>query len=173
MNPVRHTRVSSGIRLDSSGRFWHDGEEVLHPAIARAWHRGLERAPDGRYLIRFGGDWAYITVDDAPFVVQRVLPAGNELVLVLSNGDRQALRPETLARSPEGVLYCRARDEHRARFSRQAQADLGPVLGEEKGRFFVRVGNRPWPVGDDPGSPPPRPEDGPVPDDDEPRFEPG
>lgn len=167
MEEVRHTRVRSGIRLDPFGRFWHDGQEVLHPAIARAWHRGLERAPDGRYLIRFGSDWAYVTVEDAPFVVNRVAPARDGLVLALSNGGQEALRPETLARSRDGVLYCRTLQDHRARFSRQAQADLAPVLGEERGRFFVRVGGRPWPVGDDPGSPPPRPEDGPVPDDDE------
>lgn len=168
MNPIRHTRVSSGIRLDPEGRFWHDGEEVRHPAIVRSWHRGIERAPDGRYLIRFGADWAFITVDDAPFVVRRVVPAGDGLTVEVSNGASEALRPETLNRSGEGVLYCRLREDHRARFSRQAQADLGPFLAEDRGRFFVRVAGRPWPVGDDPGSPPPRPEHGPVPPDDRP-----
>lgn len=157
--------MRSGIRLDPEGRFWHDGEEVQHPAIARAWHRGLERAPDGRYLIRFGGDWAFVTVEDAPFVVRRVAVADDGLSLLLSNEERQPLRPETLARSEAGVLYCRLEGDHRARFSRQAQADLGPVLAEEQGRFFVRVAGRLWPVGDDPGSPPPRPEDGPEPSD--------
>ncbi len=161
MTPIRHTRVKSGIRLDADGRFWHDGEEVLHPAIAWAWHRGLERAPDGRYLIRFGGDWAFVTVDDAPFVVRRAIPAGDELGLLLSNGEREPLRPETLARSSEGVLYCRLRGDHRARFSRQAQADLGPLLGEEDDRFFIRLAGSTWPVGENSGSPPPRPEDGP------------
>lgn len=165
MNTVRHTRVRSGIRLDAHGRFWHDGEEIRHPAIQRAWHRGLARAPDGRYLIRFGGDWAFITVDDAPFQVRRVLVAPERLTLVLSHEGREPLRPETLARSREGVLYCRLEGDHRARFSRQAQADLGPVLSEEMGRFFVLVAGRRWPIGDDPGAPPPRPEDGPEPSD--------
>ena len=168
MNAVRHTRVHSGIRLDPEGRFWHDGEEVLHPAIARAWHRGLDRAPDGRYLIRFGDDWAFVTIDDAPVVVRRVLLAGDDVSLWLSNDDREPLRPETLNRSVEGVLYCRTRGDHRARFSRQAQADLGPVLAEERGRFLVRAFGTCWPVGDDPGTPPPRPEDGPVPTDERP-----
>lgn len=164
MDRVRHTRVKSGIRLDPEGRFWHDGEEVLHPAIVRSWHLGLERAPDGRYLIRFGHDWAFITVEDAPFVVRRVVPTGDGLALQLSNTIHEPLRPETLNRSAEGVLYCRTREGHRARFSRQAQADLAPHLAEDRGRFFVRIGARLWAVGDDPGSPPPRPENGSEPD---------
>lgn len=163
---MRHTRVNSGIRLDPEGRFWHDGEEVRHPAIARAWHRGLARDPDGRYLIRFGRDWAYVAVDDAPIVVRRVL-LGREgdPLLRLSCGGCEPLRLETLNRSNEGVLYCRTREDHRARFSRQAQADVGPILAEERGCFFILVAGRPWPVGDDPGAPPPRPEEGPVPAD--------
>ncbi|HEY0841051.1 MAG TPA: DUF1285 domain-containing protein [Vulgatibacter sp.] len=162
-----HTRVRSGIRLDERGRFWHDGELVKHPAIVRAWSRGLERAADGRYLIRFGSDWAFVTVDDAPFVVRRVVEGEEGLEVLLPDDTREPLDPRFLARSPEQVVYCRVKGDHRARLSRQAQLDLMPFLREEGGGFFFTFGDRSWPIGDNPGHPPPRPEDGPAPPDDE------
>jgi hypothetical protein len=167
---ARHTRVRSGIRLDERGQFWHDGEPVLHPAISRAWHRGLERAPDGRYLIRFGRDWAYVTVEDAPFFVRRVSPSVHGLQLSLSNETQELLVPETLTVSSEGVLYCLVSDGQRARFSRQGQADMAPFLRETDGGLGLELGNRVWPIGVDRGSPPPRPEDGPAPPDDAPGW---
>ncbi|AKU91799.1 DUF1285 domain-containing protein [Vulgatibacter incomptus] len=160
-----HTRVDSGIRLDAHGRFWHDDEPVRHPAIVRAWHQGLERAPDGRYLLRFGRDWAYVTIEDAPYQVTRVVPEDDHLDLRLSDESREPLDPATLARSREQVIYCRVKGDHRARFSRQAQADLIPYLREDGGSFFVSFGDRSWAISDDPGSPPPRPEEGPAPAD--------
>src|SRR5690606_21806374 len=121
---IRHTRVRSGIRLDSEGQFWHDGQRVTHPGILRAWHRGLERAPDGRYLIRFGHDWAYVRVDDAPFFVLRATPEEKDIRLRLSNETEDILQGPTLGLSPDGVLYCKVKGEHVAKFTRQAQADL-------------------------------------------------
>ncbi len=164
-----HTRVKSGIRLDRDGAFWHDDERITHPAIVRAFRDGLERAPDGRYLVRFGFDWAYITVEDAPYVVARVLGApGGKLLARLEGGAEEPLDVTTLARGPEGVLYARVKGDHRARFSRQAQADLAPWLVEEGDRYLLELPRGRVAIGDDAGRPPPRPEDGPPPPDDRP-----
>lgn len=163
-----HTRVDSGLRLDPLGRFFHDDELVENEAVARALHRGLERAPDGRYLVRFGWDWAFVTIEDAPYVVRRVIPDEKGFRLLLSDESEEWLDPTTLARSREDVLYCRVKGDHRARLSRQAQADLMEYLQEEApGRFLLVRGANRWPIGDDPGSPPPppRPHEGPVPAD--------
>lgn len=164
---IFHTRVRSGIRLDPACRFWHDGELVSHPGILRAWHRGLERASDGRYLIRFGHDWAYVRVDDAPYLVVRAKAEENGIRLRLSNETEEMLsRP--LGLSEEGVLYCRVMGDHRARFSRQAQADIGSLLRRDGDRFVLEVAGELWPIGAETGAPPPLPEDGPAPEDDGP-----
>lgn len=159
----RHTRVRSGLVLAADGRFLHDGTPIEHPGIERAFHRGLERAPDGRYLLRFGDDWAYVTVQDAPYQVRRALPREGAVWLDLDDGSTEPLAPATLAASADGVLYARVKGDHRARFSRQAQADLLPLLAERDGRPALVLPGGVFPVGGDPGSPPPRPEDGPAP----------
>jgi hypothetical protein len=155
---IRHTRVRSGIRLDPVGKFWHDGELVRHPGIVRAWHRGLERAPDGRYLVRFGHDWAYIQVDDAPFQVVRALQEEKGIRLRLSNEVEEFLQDRPLGLSEDGVLYCRVMGDHRARFSRQAQADVGHLLRQQDGQFVLAHAGRIWPITKDIGQPPPAPD---------------
>lgn len=166
--PIRHTRVRSGIRLDASCRFWHDGELVIHPKITRAWHKGLERTEDGRYLLRFGRDWAYVQVDDAPFCVVRVSQEEKGIRLRLSNEREEWLQQQRLGLSKDGVLYCTVMGDHRARFSRQAQADVGSLLEREGDRYVLAHGGEVWPIDDDVGAPPPSPEEGPAPSDDGP-----
>lgn len=160
---IRHTRVRSGIRLDSNGQFWHDGQKVTHPGILRAWHRGLERAPDGRYLIRFGHDWAFVRVDDAPFFVLRAFPEEKGVRLRLSNGVEEFLQPQTLGLSKDGVLYCKVMGDHVAKFSRQAQADIGALLRQDGERFLLLLDDSTWPIEEFVLVPPPRPEEGPAP----------
>lgn len=157
-----HTRIDSGIRLDPLGRFWHDDVPVTNPAILRAWHQGLERVEDGRYVIRFGWDWAFVHIEDAPFLVRRLVPDGDALRLILSDESEESLDPSSLARSKEDVLYCRVKGDHRARLSRQAQLDVMEYLREESpGRFSLALGTKRWPIGEDVGRPPPLPTEGP------------
>lgn len=159
--------MQSGLRLDREGRFFHDGAPVEHEGIARAFTRGLSRTGDGRYVVRLGGDFAYVSVDDAPWQVRRVIPADGALRLQLSDESEETLDPGTLACSPEGVLYARVKGPgERARLSRQAQADLAPFLREEDGRYLLVLGSTRFVIGEDPGSPPPLPEQGPPPPDD-------
>ncbi len=165
---IRHTRVRSGIRLDADGQFWHDEQLVTHPGILRAWHRGLERAPDGRYLIRFGHDWAYVRVDDAPFFVLRATPEENGVRLRLSNEAEENLQEQTLGLSKDGVLYCKVMGDHIAKFTRQAQADVGALLRQDGERFVLAHAGITWPIRDYVPTPPPLPEEGPAPEDDGP-----
>jgi len=148
MRGRRHTREDSGIVLDREGRWLHDGEPVTHPKIVEAFNRGIERAPDGRYLLRFGDDWCYVHVEDAPLTVEVALPQdGRAVGLRFSNGASELLRPETLALR-EGVLYCRSEAGLPARFSRSAQFALGSLLEErEGGGFVLKLDGREHPVG--------------------------
>lgn len=147
MNRRLHTREDSGLTIDREGRWLHDGEPVTHPRVLEAFTRGLELTPEGHYLLRFGNDWAFVTVEDAPLQVTSALPApsADEVLLNLSNGLTEPLRPETLCHS-EGVLYCTAASGMPARFSRSAQAALASMLEEDASGLVLVLGPARHPI---------------------------
>jgi len=132
----------SRIVLDAEGRFFHDGAEVSHPGMARAFASWIDRHPDdGRFILNNGYDWSYFEVVDVPFFVLGVREAEGELWLALSDGSESPLRPETLVSGPAGALYTTVKDgKFRARFSRSAQTALSPwLVGAENGELFLEI----------------------------------
>jgi hypothetical protein len=131
--PEGRSREST-IRLDSQGRFWHQGALVEHGRLAAALHGWIGRHPDdGRYILTNGYDWTYFTVDDASYFVQRVHVEPERLVLVLSDGTEEAWEPEASRTGEGGALYTLVKrgakgGPYEAKFSRHAQAALGPIL---------------------------------------------
>ena len=144
MSDRPHTRLDSGLVLDPEGRWFHDGAPVEHPKIVEVFNRGIERAPDGRYLLRVADDWCWVEVQGTPLQVLSVRVDG-EVTATYSNGRVEPLRPETL-RLRDGVLVCCAASGMEARFGRAAQAALAGLLEEEDGRFVLVVAGRRWPI---------------------------
>ncbi|MBS2030036.1 MAG: DUF1285 domain-containing protein [Deltaproteobacteria bacterium] len=140
-----HTREDSGIRLDAEGQFWHDDEPIENANVSRAFHRGLKRAPDGKWIVTFGWDWAYIQVDDAPYQVLGI-SLGDPIQLRLDDETEEPLDPATLRASAEGVLYARVKHGGDARLSRAAQGQLAPLLHERDGKLLLKLGEREFPV---------------------------
>src|SRR5687767_4482592 len=114
--PWPFTRETT-IRLDRDGVFWHDGQRVEHPGLARAFASWLDIDPDsGRYILRNSIHWVYITVEDAPFQVRAL--DGDDLLL--SDGTREPLDRSTLEYRGD-IPYCRVKNgRFPARFSRGA-----------------------------------------------------
>jgi hypothetical protein len=127
--PEGRSREST-IRLDAEGRFWHEGELVVHPGLAAAMHTWLSRHPDdGRYILTNGYDWTYIQVDDAPYAVMSLrrdrAGGGEGLVLRLSDGTEERWDPTQSRTGANDALYTRVKATARggpyeARFSRHA-----------------------------------------------------
>ncbi|MHB1846032.1 MAG: DUF1285 domain-containing protein [Deltaproteobacteria bacterium] len=141
MEGRRHTREDSGLRLDREGRFWHDGELVRNARIAEAFHRGLEPGEDGRFVVRFGWDWAFVEVEDAPYQLLGVRPDGGLLVVDLDDGRSERILPTDLRLSEDGILYARVRSGRcDARFTRAAQGQLAPWLEPEGDGFALQFG---------------------------------
>jgi hypothetical protein len=144
-DPLELLRTGSGLSIDPEGRLLHRGEPVTHARTLEVLWRSLERAPDGRYLVRIGRESAYVQVDDAPYAVRGVIgdPAGGAPSLLLSDGSREPLDPATLSIGVDGVLRCAVKGDHAARFGRAAQIALGLAMEESppgSGRFFLTVG---------------------------------
>ena len=142
-----HTREDSGLVLDEEGRWFHDGAAVEHPKITEAFHRGLERAPDGRYLLRLGPDWCFVEVRGTPLqvVAAAVEREAGRAELTFSNGVVERLRPDTLC-VRGGVLFCAASSGMRARFSRSAQVALAECVEDGSPGFALCLGQRTYPI---------------------------
>ena len=147
--PVKrwHTREDSGLLLDKELRWFHDGEPVLHPRILELFNESLVPTDDGRFQLRIGQDWAFVTVEDAAYRVTG-LDAGEDCVFLrLSDKTGEALIPSTLALGPDGVLSVRVKGGRaKARFSRQAQVALGALLEESPEGLTLAVGTTHLPV---------------------------
>ena len=152
---LQQLREQSGLRLDKEGRFWHRGGLVEHARTSAVLHQGIHRAPDGRWATRIGKDWGYLDVEDAALWIRRIDPLADRLNAQLASGDWVDVDPSTLASGAEDALYARVRGE-RARLTRAAQLSLSDHLREERGRFFLDLGGKSFPIGRDPGPEPVR-----------------
>jgi hypothetical protein len=149
--PEGRSREST-LRLDATGRFWHDGARVEHPGLSAAFHSWISRHPDdGRYILTNGYDWTYFTVDDAPYFVRSIRIERDRIVLCLSDGTEEVWAPETTRIGADSALYARVKSGARggpyeAKFTPHAQASLEPALvGTESPS--VKLGDRTVAIG--------------------------
>jgi hypothetical protein len=146
-------RSRSGLSIDEEGRFLHRGEPITHARTLDVLWRSLERAPDGRWLVRVGRESGYVSVAETPWVVRAIAdgPPDAAPVLLLSNGSEESLDPGTLRTGPDGILRCTLASSQPARFGRAAQFALGMRLHEDppgSGAFVLDLGGRRWRVGE-------------------------
>jgi hypothetical protein len=132
------------IRRDRRGQ-WFDGEiAITNPAIAAAFDRWVDLAPDGRYCLKNSVNWAYVSIEGAPFFVREVEidPAG--LTLHLSDDQSERLDPSTLAVDEEERLVCKVREgKLQAAFTSQAMMQLEPLVGEDEQGVYVMIAGAP------------------------------
>ena len=127
--PAREYRY----QVDRDGRVFHDGTEIVDPAVLRFFLRAMTRTDDGRCLVLCQGERNWFEAADTPFVVQRlrlaVEGAGLGAVELHFAGDyREPLDPRTLE-AERDLLFCRIRGGlFRARFGRVAVQQLAPFL---------------------------------------------
>jgi len=140
-------------RVDREGRLFHEGSEILDPAVLRFFWRTLHRTEDGRWLSVCQGEWNWVEPEETPFVIQRLrlsLDGAGRLVsaeLALSGDYREPLDPASLAVGPGGMLTCAVRGgAYRARLGRRAALQLAPYLVERAGAVSLALGGQLYPV---------------------------
>lgn len=140
-----HTREDSGIELDAQLRWWHDGEPVEHPKVIETFNRGLRVTDDGRYKLEIGNDWCFVKVAGPAFGVTAVDACDEGWQLRLSDRTAELLDPATLTVDAEGVLTVRVKGgKATARFSRDAQFQLGEYAEESEGGAVLKAHGRQW-----------------------------
>ena len=130
------------IRRTADGR-WFQGEDPIdNPKLARAFDRWITRAEDGRYCLKNDVNWAYFTLEGAPFFVRSAQVDGQVVRLTLSNDEAVELAFDTLREGPDGALYCDAYPGMPARFDSHASVQLGSLLEEDEQGPYLRIGER-------------------------------
>jgi hypothetical protein len=98
------------IRVDAQGQFWHDGQPVTHPGLAKGFARWVDVDPEsGRYILKNDINWAFIAVEDAPLVARAARVDDDGVLLTLSDGEIERLDLSTLRLEPGDVPYCDVR----------------------------------------------------------------
>ncbi len=140
-----HTREDSGIELDERLRWWHDGEPVEHPKIIETFNRGLKVAEDGKFKLEVGNDWCFVKVHGPAFGVVAVDVSEDGLSVRLTDRTAELMDPSTLALSADGVLTVKVKEGRAtARFSRDAQFQLGELAEATERGPVLRAGGREW-----------------------------
>lgn len=131
----------SGIRLDTEGRFLHEGQEVRHAGLKAALWRWLDRDPDGRWVLRLDARrFVYLDVDDAPHRVRSLRWEGDRAVLLLADGSEEELDPASLRLGPSQIAYCRVKGgRFEASLAPAAFASLADHLEEEAAGVWLHA----------------------------------
>jgi uncharacterized protein len=147
--PEGRSREST-IVLDRNGRFWHDGEPILHEPMSRAFASWIRRHPlDGRFILSNHYDWTYFQVEDVPYFVTGLRVTGSPskpiAEITLSDGSVEALEPAGLRVNQEEAVVCRVKGgAFEAKFTPASQLALAPLLeeAEQDGAVRLHLGNR-------------------------------
>ena len=133
------------IYINEEGQWFYKGVEMIRREVIRHFYQHMEMDSRGRYLIHWRGERCYVTVEDTPFIIYRVvLEESNDVgtpsrfIIFLSDDTQEDLMPDTLHVGDLNVLYCRVRKAtFPARFNRAAYYQLAAHIEEDNGRFYL------------------------------------
>jgi hypothetical protein len=137
-----------GLRIDRSGKLWHQGEEVTHPRLRQALLRWLDVSPDGRDIVRLDAQrYAYVEVEDAHLRVTSARWDGDRAWLLLDDGSEEELAYDSLESSADDAAYCRVRGGRlRARLTTPAYYTLAERIVEGPEGFVLQAAGAQHPV---------------------------
>lgn len=136
------------LHIDRDGVWFHDSEEITHAGILSSLWASLDVDAAGHF-VSVGPVRVPVAVEDAPFTVLRVEEGNDELVLLLGDGTREPLRPDTLRLGIGGAPYCRVKaGRFDARLSRPAAHQLlaHVAVEEATGAATLRAGRARHPL---------------------------
>jgi len=145
--PAREYRY----QVDRDGRIFHDGTEIVDPAVLRLFLRAMTSTEDGRWLVLCQGERNWFEAPDTPFVIQRLRLAVErgllqDVELCFPGDYREPLDPRTLE-TDRDRLFCRVRGgAFRAAFGRVAVQQLAPFLSNTGEGAALVLGGARYPV---------------------------
>lgn len=132
------------LRLSATGIWHHDSVKVTHPEIARYFTQHLRYSPEhAQFVVEVDGKCVPAIVEDAPYQVLELLPAGDVWNLRLSDDTEERFDASTLAVGCDNSFYCYVKNGcYAARFSRSAMQTLLPHIEQDGEKYFLAYGGQ-------------------------------
>ena len=143
------------VTIDWQGRWWYEGNQIIHPDVLALFKRSLEKDPQNDALyIYYRGQTLPVEVESCPFFIRDVRAGRNEqgeleaITLVLDDDSEEALVPDSLILGNEGVLKAAVK---KGKFMGcclpAAQFRLAELFDErDDGSFQLQLNNKLYPI---------------------------
>ncbi|HMG55848.1 MAG TPA: hypothetical protein VK601_20250 [Kofleriaceae bacterium] len=136
-----------GLRLDRSGKFWHQGAEVTHPRLRQALLRWLDVRDDGRDIVRLDDKrYAYVEIEDAHLRARAARWDGERCIVHWDDETESELDYGSLHQAADHALYATVRGGLRGRIAGPAYHAVAERIAEVPGGFALAAAGRRWPI---------------------------
>lgn len=136
------------LLLDRDGRWFHEGQPVLHPGLVSVLNRHLVISEDHRVEVRVGHEVARVTVEELPYVVVSAAVEPDGLRLRLNDESEERIPFHDLALVGDDALYAAVKSgRYPARFLRTPYVKVASAFEEAgDGHYALPVGDVRHPV---------------------------
>lgn len=121
----------SGMVIEASGRWLHDGRPIARPELVRLFASILRREADGGFVLVTPGEKLAIDVEDAPFVAVEMAVEGEgdarRIAFRLNSGDVILAGPDHPLSMRDGRPYLHVRRGLEARLERAVWFELAEL----------------------------------------------
>lgn len=136
--------LTDEIRLDSEGRWLHNGELFSNKKIIDFFNRHVNITADEEYVIHYDIYTYPIIVEDTPVFITGVRFEGfgdfEKVYLNLSTGNVDQLDPDTLYYKDNNALYCRvSQGKFPAKFMRSPSFHILERLDQSGDRYMLNI----------------------------------
>ncbi len=116
------------LYIDKDGRWFQNGLEIIHKEIYLQFNQVLEKTADGGYRVRMGKEICRVEVEDAPFVVRRIIEnEKGQVMLELNDETKEIFNPYKFWIGKNNIPYSHVKEgAFHARFSRPAYYQSRP-----------------------------------------------
>jgi len=136
-----------GLRLDRSGKFWHQGAEVTHPRLRQALLRWLDVRDDGRDIVRLDATrYAYVEIEDAHLRALGARWDGDRCVVHWDDATESELDYRSLHQAADHALYAHVRGALRGRIAGPGYHAVAERIAEVPGGFALDAAGQRWPI---------------------------
>ena len=121
------------LALSTTGEWSHNGVPFTHQLLIQFLFKNIVFNEDkNRHVIRVGPQEVDFDYDDTVAFVRFFDGDVSPATITLLSGEKEPLRPDTLAVGSENQLYCMTQNGNRARFLRPAHQELLATAVDEQ-----------------------------------------